>query len=168
MNDQQYRKTEALLYEYYDNLRQLELLQNKVKALTDDIKIARELYPTEGRYLIASYGKEKTKGNQSIYQAPQDAILERADDYISQLESQRLDMLQRASKIRLAIYDMESALEQLDNFEMQIIECKYRYKMGSTKAAMALNVGSHNTITRNRKQAIHRLAKWMDKLEISS
>ena len=57
-------------------------------------------------------------------------------------------MLQRASKIRLAIYDMESALEQLDNFEMQIIECKYRYKMGSTKAAMALNVGSHNTITR--------------------
>ena len=97
MNDQQYRKT-SLLYEYYDNLRQIELLQNKVNALTDDIKIARELYTTGGRYLIASYGKREIQRQSSIYQAPQDAILERTDDYISKLENQRLDMLQRASK----------------------------------------------------------------------
>ena len=32
------------MYEYYDNLRQIELLQNKVNALTDDIKIARAIH----------------------------------------------------------------------------------------------------------------------------
>jgi len=166
LDDLEFRRTEGLLYGYYDNLRQLELLKDRINYLADDIKLAREAIYDEGRYQVANYSGVKTNGSKSVYKAPQETIYLQAEEYIASLEKQRLEMLRKVSKINQQTAIMNHALGQLDFLEQKVVKCLYCEKLSMRQTAMALNMASHNSISRIRERVIKHVSSFIKDIEI--
>lgn len=157
MNDQDFRKTEAFLYQHYDNIRQVDLLEDRIQAIAEDIKLAREAMEDEGRYLVAHYGNERVSGKKSVYNAPQEAALLEVEDHIISLRKQQVELMRKASRLNQQIIVMEHALEQLIPFDQKIVKCIYCDRLNLTKTAMVLNMGYHSNVRRIRNKIVHRI-----------
>ncbi len=157
MDDQQFRKTEALLYQHYDNQRQLEYLKSRVDLLAEDMNRVKELIPTEGRYLVAGYGSERTSGGGSVYHAPQDSIIQHTEEYITDLMNQRLNIMRKVSKLNQKAAFIDYALNHLTKIENAVVACIYRDKLSLSQTAEALHYESTSSIRRYRVRAIDKL-----------
>lgn len=162
MDDQKFRKAEALLYQYYDNLRQVEYLRSRIDLLTADITQTRETMTIEGRYLVANYGDQKTSGSSGIYHSPQDSVLQQAEEYVTDLLCQRLNLMQRVSKLNQNAVFIDYVINNLTKLEKQIVACLYRDRMSYYQTAEVLHYASHSNIGRYRRRIINKFITLQD------
>lgn len=168
MDDQQFRKAEALLYQYYDNLRQVEYLRSRIDLLTADIIQAREIMTVEGRYVVANYGNQKTSGGSGIYHSPQDSILQQTEEYITDLLIQRLKLMQRVSKLNQTAAFIDYVISNLTKLEKKIATCLYRDRLSYYETAEVLTYASHSNIGRYRRRIINKLITLQDQERIQT
>lgn len=170
IKDEIFRKTEGMLYRYYEKLKlkdklnyRIEVLQNKIHRLELDIKNCNVVL--DGEIKAIDYSKDKIQAgavNSNI-----ECELEKAIDKLErELKQTKIKLIKtkiRLSQIEDEISSIEFAITQLSEEAKKLIELKYGTwpKLSNIEIGLKMNM-AEATVRRKRKEVVEAIAKWMN------
>jgi chromosome segregation ATPase len=167
LSDDEYRRTEGMLYRYADRCSRIERLEAEIaeydKQLAD---LQRQLEywlgynpRLTGNYDLTGALSECEAELTPVERALMDVSTRRA--HLQELwlskRSRRDQLQERVNELRLAIIDVECALKQLTQVEIQVFEQRYIYRRNNSQIGQALKY-SEGTIRRIRANVVKVLA----------
>lgn len=168
MDSKNYRKIEAMLYNYYRRKKKIYRLkgklirtQNRIDRLRKDIKECN--IEIDHTIKAIDYSNEKIKCNDVTSSIERE--LERAiDKLFRDLEFNIRDKRKINEKIRYLekkVDDLDVVLEQLTDEELQIVELKYGEEMNYREMEVRLPM-ARSTIQRKKDRIIEYLINEME------
>lgn len=154
-----------MLYSYFDSERRLELLENALDGLNkelDDIQhMSRETYEIAASMgLTANMTSERVQGRKSVYCSPVEEAYLGICEHTEKLLARRMKLQTRVMSLRQKTAGISIALSQLNLFDHEIVEYKYRYKMSIRQIARIKNMNK-NTIERQRQRIVEELGRML-------
>lgn len=154
-----------MLYNYYENERKLELLGNLLAGVEKEL--AEMQHMTHSTYEIAaSMGLttnltvERVQGRKSVYYSPVEEAFLDICEHTEKLLARRMKLMTRVISLRQKTAGIQYALSQLQPFDREIVEYKYRYRM-STRQIGRVKGMSKNTVERQRQRIIGELGRML-------
>lgn len=169
MAESTFQQIEGKLYWYYETIRKIEMLQIQADALWERRNNLIEI-KSESRESLCyqggsgQFGSERVQGKKSIYHSP----IESAHEANQELSAEIHEMWEKVCELETRIVqlrnqtdDIRIALGQLNPFDKEITEYKYRYKMSIRQIARIKNMNK-NTIERQRQRIVGELGKMLE------
>lgn len=170
IKDEIFRKTEGMLYRYYEKLKlkeklnyRIEVLENKMQRLEHDIKNCNINLNSDIKGI--DYSRDKIQSG--IVNSSLESELERAVENLEkELKQTRIKLIKtklRLNQIEESTSNIEFAIIQLSEEAKKIIELRYGTypKLSNIEIGMRLNM-AEATIRRKRKEIVELIAKWMN------
>ncbi len=160
-----FQKVEGMLYNYYENERKLELLENVLagveKELAEMQHMSQNTYEIAASMgLTANLTVERVQGRKSVYYSPVEEAFLDICEHTERLLARRMKLMTRVISLRQRTAGIRYALSQLPPFDREIVEYKYRYRM-STRQIGRVKGMSKNTVERQRQRIIGELGRML-------
>mgnify|MGYP003734993275 CR=1 FL=1 len=158
-----FQRIEGMLYSYYKNERRLELLENVLagveKELAEMQHMSQNTYEIAASMgLTANLTVERVQGRKSVYYSPVEEAFLDICEHTERLLARRMKLMTRVISLRQKNAGIRYALSQLQPFDREIVEYKYRYRM-STRQIGRVKGMSKNTVERQRQRIIGELGR---------
>lgn len=169
VSDKAFKKTEGMLYRYYDNIR----LRDRLKFKSERLEIRRQqinkalretaVYSNDLGVSAINYSKDKVMSSPTGEGPAERGMIREIEKLERELEETIRKNIKIEAKIReldVAIADIEYILNKLNEEGKQYVEYKYSEEYNYEKIATKLPM-SAATARRRRKEIVECVAKWM-------
>jgi hypothetical protein len=158
-----FQRVEGMLYIYFENKRKIDLFESQLagveKELAEMQHMSQETYEIAASMgLVVNYNAERVQGKKSVYCSPVEEAYLDICEQTERLLARRMKLTTRIVNLRQKIAGIQYALSQLNPFELEVVEYKYRFKMSIRQIARIKNMDK-NTIERQRQRIIRELVK---------
>lgn len=158
-----FQQIEGKMYSFFEDIRKLELLEIQLAGVERELaelqNTSSETYAIAASLgLVVNYNAERIQGRESVYYSPVEEAYLDICEQTEKLLVRRMKLLTRIVNLRQKTADIQYALSQLNPFDLEIVEYKYRYKMSIRQIARIKNMDK-NTIERQRQRIIRELVK---------
>jgi len=170
IRDDIFRKTEGMLYRYFEKLKlkeklnyRIEVLENKIQRLEQDIKNCNINLSSDIRGI--DYSKDKIQSG-TTSSSIETELVKAIDNLEKELKQTKVKLIKaklRLNQIEESTSNIEFAIIQLSEEAKKIIELRYGTypKLSNIEIGMRLNM-AEATIRRKRKEIVEAIAKWMN------
>lgn len=160
-----FQKIEGMLYSYYKDERRLELLENVLagveKELAEMQHMSQNTYEIAASMgLTANLTVERVQGRKSVYYSPVEEAFLDICEHTEKLLARRMKLMTRVISLRQKTAGIRYALSQLQPFDREIVEYKYRYRMSTRQIARIKNMNK-NTIEKRRQEIIEDIGEML-------
>lgn len=170
IRDDIFRKTEGMLYRYYEKLKlkeklnyRIEVLENKIQRLEQDLKKSNISLNSDIKGI--DYSKDKIQSGivVSVIESELERAIENLEKELKQTRVKLIKTKIRLNQVEESIANIEFAITQLSEEAKKIIELRYGTypKLSNIEIGMRMNM-AEATIRRKRKEIVEAIAKWMN------
>jgi hypothetical protein len=171
ITDEQFKKTEGMLYRYYRQQRETERLKARIRRneqrrdeIYKDIKETNITLETEVNMAV-SYDEKVQTSNLGTSFAEKETVrqIEKLEKEWKDTRRKILNDKYKIREINSQNADIEYTLNQLLEEDKQLVELKYgsRRPMSDLQISMQINI-SESTVRRKRKETLEYVYKYMN------
>ncbi|WDU82293.1 hypothetical protein [Caloramator sp. Dgby_cultured_2] len=170
IKDEIFRKTEGMLYRYYEKLKlkdklnyRVEVLQNKIYRLEQDMINCNVVIDADIKAI--DYSKDRVQGGicRSNIENELEKEIEKLERELKQAKVKLIRTKRRINQIEDEISNIEFAITQLSEEAKKLVELKYGTwpKLSNIEIGLRMNM-AEATVRRKRKEVVEAIAKWMN------
>ncbi|MGL5765665.1 MAG: hypothetical protein ACRCX8_08495 [Sarcina sp.] len=170
MNKEMLKKTESMLYKYYDSVNHIARLKSKIVLIDKtlekvklEIKNLNEFETDVYSNMGIDYSKDMVQTSSQNSNEVERAMIK----YINKLEktfenklNQKLKYSEELREIEFLNHDIEFNLNMLAEDKKQFIEYKYKHKKSMKWIAIEVFSGIESTAFRKRDELIKDITNW--------
>ncbi|SHF16685.1 sigma factor-like helix-turn-helix DNA-binding protein [Caloramator proteoclasticus] len=169
IRDDIFRKTEGMLYRYYNYKKKLgrmkhkiEILEQKRQKLSEDLRNTNIVLKSDLQSI--TYDKpyiQSNNDNSSQAERELERVITRLEEELKKTIKEKLKLRAKVINIEAEIADIEYAINQMNEEAKKIIEMKYGDGCSLYVIADKLNMGK-STVSRKREEIIEDFAKYFE------
>lgn len=166
MQDELYRRTEGILYGYYNNEKRIRAIKNEIQSTVQRINTIQSMLKDVNIDIDdlskgISYEGDRVQ-NCNVTSGVEKELMRQTEKLLNQLRysvQKKWKLKTRLMNIEIESQRIGRMIEELPEEKVKIAELKYKNKKSLREIALIMNYGSHHSVKTRKDEIVEYVAQ---------